>query len=80
MPGGLNPFAQMVFKAIQSYGMVVTDQSGGVQLEAEQSSDWTAEGNTGPSPITTSWDGLQEYQVVASLPWSSLQAIDPPRN
>ena len=66
MPSGLNPFAQMVFRAIQTYGMVVTDQSGGVQLEAEkQSSDWTAEGNTGPAPIATSWDGLQEYEVVA---------------
>ena len=80
MPSGLNPFAQMVFKAIQSYGMVVTDQSGAVQLESEQASDWTAEGNTGPNPISTSWDGLQEYEVVASLPWSSLQAVDPPAN
>jgi hypothetical protein len=26
-----------------------------------------------------SWTGEQEYQVVANLPWSSLQAVDPPR-
>jgi hypothetical protein len=80
MPSGLNPFAQMVFKAIQTYGMVITDQSGAVMLEAEQPSDWAAEGYTGPDPITTSWDGLLEYQVVAGLPWSNLQAIDPPGN
>ena len=80
MPSGLNPFAQMVFKAIQAYGMVVTDQSGGVEMEDEQQSDWTAEGNTGPNPIATSWDGLEGYQVVAGLPWSSLQAVDPPQD
>jgi hypothetical protein len=72
------PFAQMVFKAIQTYGMVVVDQAGAVMLEAEQSSDWAAEGNPGTDPIAASWDGLQEYQVVANLPWSNLQAVDPP--
>jgi hypothetical protein len=77
MPSGLSPFAQMVFTAISTYGMVVVDQGGAVMIEAEQSSDWAAEGNTGTDPITASWDGLQEYQVVANLPWSSLQAIDP---
>ena len=29
------PFAQMVFKAIQTYGMVVVDQAGAVMIEAE---------------------------------------------
>ena len=74
------PFAQMVFKAIQTYGMVVVDQAGAVMIEAEQPSDWAAEGNTGTNPITASWDGLEEYQVVANLPWSSLQAVDPPNS
>ena len=67
-------------QGIQAYGMVVTDQSGGVEMEDEQQSDWTAEGNTGPNPIATSWDGLEGYQVVAGLPWSSLQAVDPPQD
>lgn len=44
MPSGLDPFAQMVFKAIQTYGMVVIDQSSAVDIEAEQPSDWSAEG------------------------------------
>ena len=78
MPAGLTPFAQMVFRAIETYGAVVTDQGGSVSLEAEQSSDWAADGHTGSDPITTSWDGLLEYQVVASLPWSDLQVVDPP--
>ncbi len=46
-------------------------------LEAEKTSDWAAEGNTGTDPITASWDGQAEYQVVNSLPWSQLQAVDP---
>jgi hypothetical protein len=73
------PFAQMVFKAIQTYGMVVVDQGGAVMIEAEQQSDWGAEGNPGTDPITASWDGLPEFQVVANLPWPSLQAVDPPQ-
>ncbi len=72
------PFATMVFNAIKTYGMVVIDQGGAVMLEQEQPSDWAAEGRSGTDPITASWQGKQEYQVVANLPWPSLQAVDPP--
>ena len=75
MPSGLTPFGQMVFKAVQTYGMVVTDYAGAVMLEAEQPSDWAAEGNSGTDPITASWDGQAEYSVVANLPWAQLQAV-----
>jgi hypothetical protein len=67
----------MVFRAVQTYGMVVTDYAGAVMLQSEQPSDWAAEGHTGTDPITTSWDGQAEYDVVASLPWSDLQTVDP---
>jgi hypothetical protein len=73
------PFEEMVCKAVQTYGMVVTDYAGAVMLQSEQPSDWAAEGNTGTDPITTSWDGQAEYSVVANLPWSQLQAVDPPQ-
>ncbi len=79
MPGGFNPFAQMVFTALQRYGAVVTDYAGAVMLEAEQPSDWAAEGNSGTDPITASWERQPEYKVVAGLPWSSLQAVAPPQ-
>ena len=79
MPGGLTPFAQMVFTALQQYGAVVTDYAGAVMLEAEQPSDWAEEGNSGTDPISASWEGLPEYKVVADLPWSSLQAVNPPQ-
>jgi hypothetical protein len=78
MPSGLTPFGQMVFRAIQTYGVVILDHGGAVMLQSEQTSDWAAEGNRGTDPITSSWQGQQEYQVVSSLPWSQLQALDPP--
>jgi hypothetical protein len=78
MPSGLTPFAQMVFKAIQDYGVVITDQSGDVTLYAEDPSDWALEGHKGVDPITKSWDGQQAYAVVANLPWGQLQTVQPP--
>jgi len=79
MPSGLAPFALMVFKAVQTYGMVVVDQGGAVALEADQQSVWAAEGNNGSDPITASLHGSAMYQVVAGLPWSSLEVVAPPQ-
>jgi hypothetical protein len=73
MPTGLAPFAQMVFTALQDYGMVVMDHAGAVMLGAENSEVWTWQGNTGTDPITASFNGAEEYQVVSSLPWGSMQ-------
>jgi hypothetical protein len=80
MPSGLSPFAQMVFKAVQTYGMVVVDQGGAVMLEADEPSVWSEQGNSGTDPITASESGLPEYQLVASLPWQDLETIDPPNS
>ena len=77
-PSGLTPFARMVFKAIQDYGVVITDQSGDVTIYAEDPTDWKAEGHKGIDPITKSWDGQQAYAVVANLPWGQLQTVQPP--
>jgi hypothetical protein len=78
MPSGLTPFAQMVFKAIQTYGMVVIDQGGAVMIAAEQSNDWSAQGHTGTDPISTATENQAEYTVINSLPWNDLQVVDPP--
>ena len=78
MPSRLTPFAQMVFRAIQRYGLVLTDQAGAVMIEAESPADWAAEGHRGVDPITASWDGLPEYEVIASLPWSQLEVVPAP--
>jgi len=72
-----DPVRQMVFQAIQTYGMVVTDYAGAVMLEAEQPSDWAAEGNSGTDPITASWDGQPEYGVVATCPGRSSKPSSP---
>ena len=78
MPGGLTPFGRMVFRAISVHGMVVVDQGGCVCIEAEQESDWAAQGHQGTDPLTRSFRGQPEYSVVARLPWWDLQAVDPP--
>ncbi len=78
VPRGLTPFGRMVFEAVRTYGMVLVDQAGAVMLQAEDTRDWVAEGRTGTDPITVSWDGEQEYQVVAALPWRQLEVIDRP--
>jgi hypothetical protein len=78
LPGGLPPFARMVFRAIQHYGLVIVDKGGAVQITAEQTSDWAAEGHHGPDPITASSWGWPEYRLINSLPWSQLQAVAPP--
>ncbi|HET9059082.1 MAG TPA: hypothetical protein VFN61_04115, partial [Acidimicrobiales bacterium] len=77
MPSGLTPFGQMVFRAIQTYGAVVVDQGGAVAIEADSPSSWSAEGHSGTDPITAAMNGQPEYQVVASLPWGSLQHVTP---
>lgn len=78
MPRGLTPFAQMVFKAIQTYGAVVVDQAAAVAVLADQPSAWTAAGNRGIDPITASFEGVPAYKVIAGLPWGKLQALEPP--
>ena len=65
----------MVCVAGKTYGFVVLDSGGGLELEAEQTSDWAAEGQSGTDPITASWSGQAEYNVVQNLPWSSIQAV-----
>ena len=62
---------------VRGHGNVAYIVGGAVMIEAEQQSDWVAEGHTSTDPITASWDGLPEYQVVANLPWSTLQAVAP---
>jgi hypothetical protein len=76
MPSGLTPFGQMVFHALQNYGMVVTDRAGAVMVQAENADDWSAEGNSGASPMTTSWAGQPEYSVLNGIPWGSLEVVN----
>ena len=77
MPAGLTPFGQMVFKALQSYGMVVADQARGVIVATESPSSWNAQGHPGTDPITASWQGKPEYAALDGIPWNQLQVVTP---
>ncbi|HEY3845059.1 MAG TPA: hypothetical protein VGL48_17570, partial [Acidimicrobiales bacterium] len=78
MPAGLTPYAQMVFRTLQTYGAVVVDKAGAVMVQAENSNDWAFAGNTGTDPITTSFAGQPQYSVLNGMPWSQLQVIKAP--
>jgi len=79
VPRGLGLFARMVFVALQKYGAVITDRSGAVMIQEEQPVDWGAEGHRGLAPTVLAWAGQPEFAVVANLPWSQLQVVDPPQ-
>ena len=83
MPTGLTPFAQMVFRALQNYGMIVIDEAGDVMLQAESPRDWTFEGNSGTDPIQKSFGVTNNtvnppWAVLNGIPWGSIQAICAP--
>lgn len=78
MPSGLTPFAQLVFHAIQDYGAVVQDQSGGVFIGTEASAAWAEQGNSGTDPITTSFAGKGQSGALSGVPWGDLEVVAPP--
>lgn len=78
MPSGLTPLAQMIFHAIQNYGMVLTDTAGSVGIGAESPQGWQLTNNTNSDPITTAMNGVPEYNLMNNFPWSQLQAVTEP--
>lgn len=61
---GLHPIAQMIVQAAETYGIVVTDQSGNLAIRAAPSVG--AGGFLGASP---------SYQVLNNFPWADLQLL-----
>ena len=83
MPTNLTPLAQMVFRALQTYGVVVFDHAGTVMIQAEDTADWAFEGNSGANPMisafgTTNGQVNSEWTVLSGIPWASLQVICAP--
>lgn len=74
-PAGLQPLAKLIFKAWQDYGMVVIDQAGAVEVNAEDSEDWTLTGHAAPDPLTLSMGTQHNYDVLQPLPWNELQVV-----
>lgn len=82
-PAGLSVFAGLVFDAIGKYGMVIVDQAGDGNFQAQDGNSWTEAGGVGTDPITVAFGGAQEYTVVAQwlMPYAaSLQVLTPPKN
>ena len=74
MPSGLQPFAQIVFRAIQKYGVFIGDTSGTAAIYAENQASWQAAGL--PSPYTALFSGgTHGYDILKNLPWSQLQVL-----
>jgi len=68
----LTPLAKMIAKAAQTYGFIVTDQSGAVAVQAQSA----AGASSNPWPALMA--GVPSYQILAKFPWSQLQAL--PKN
>jgi hypothetical protein len=72
---GLSPVAVTVARALQRYGMVVTDTAGAVVLMAEDAQPFLAAGE--PNPYEALFAGTPSYAVLDGMPWSRLQVVPP---
>lgn len=69
---GLTPFGEMVARAAQKHGFVVSDRAGAVSVITE--SGQSVEAKTGKNP----WDvllGGPDYTALKGFPWHRLQAL-----
>jgi hypothetical protein len=71
----LSPVALTVARALQRYGMVVTDTAGAVVLMAEDAQPFLAAGE--PNPYEALFRGVPSYSVLDGIPWSRLQVVPP---
>lgn len=72
---GLTPSGLIIARALQTYGMIVTDTSGAVVLAAENGGPYAAAGFG--NPYATLFGSTPQYEILAGVPWSRLQAVSP---
>jgi hypothetical protein len=72
---GLSPVAVTVAKALQRYGMIVTDTAGAVVLMAEDAQPFLARGEA--NPYVALFAGAESYSVLDGMPWSRLEVVSP---
>lgn len=72
---GLSDTGVTIARALQTYGMFVTDTSGAVVLMAEDGQPYIAAGR--PDPYAEIFGRLFSYQVLANVPWDRLQVVRP---
>jgi hypothetical protein len=83
---GLNPYATMVAKAVQRYGMVVVDHSCHVDRDCRALKSVVAfyaedprpvPGGSTPNPYDAIFGGPTTKQLLATFPWDRLQVLPP---
>jgi len=72
---GLSDTGVTIARALQTYGMFVTDTSGAVVLMAEDGQGYVLSGQ--PDPYAAIFGHLESYQVLAKVPWDRLQVVQP---
>jgi hypothetical protein len=71
-----NAAERTIARAIQDYGMIITDTSGAVDLQAEDPRPYVA-AHGGPDPYVALFEGRPSYQVLQEIPMDRLQALPP---
>jgi hypothetical protein len=72
---GLKPSGVVIARALQRYGMIVTDTAGAVVLVAEDGQPYVRLGQ--PDPWTEAFAPQDAYQVLSWVPWNRLQVVAP---
>jgi hypothetical protein len=70
-----NAAERTIAKAMQDYGMILTDTSGAVDLQAEDDRSYMAAHMTTTSPYVAIFGGAPAYQVLADVPIDRLQVL-----
>ena len=64
-----------IAKAMQDYGMILTDTSGAVDLQAEDPRSYNAQHDTTGDPYATVFGGRATYAVLQEIPVSKFQVL-----
>jgi hypothetical protein len=70
----LNPVALTLARAMQRYGLIVTDQSGSVAIQSEDPRPYESE-HHGTNPYTQMQHGTPTFELLDAIPWNQLQAM-----
>lgn len=70
-----NPAERTIAKAMQDYGMILTDTSGAITMQAEDPRPYMAAHNTTTNPYDAIFAGAASYAVLQDIPLSRLQVL-----
>jgi len=65
-----------IARALQQYGMYVTDTSGAVVMMAEDGQTYVDAGQ--PNPYAAVLGSTEPYAILGKIPWNRLQVVTPP--